>query len=476
MSRRKTKTKMATSSRTAVATVLDAPEVINGRTKGMEAPWKEPTVVAAVFFLLSARLFALISEYAVNIFFWDQWDFDDGTLFQKHSLWEMFRWQHGPHRQGLGALLGHFLEPLFQWNSRTESFLVGMIVVLAALCALWLKIRLFGAISYLDVCIPFIFLSPLQHETLIRVVNLAHGPLPLLLVLLYCLAWTISDTRLRYGLILLINFVTIYTGFGIFLGLITPAALVADYWLQLKDFPKGKVYAAISVLISLASLGSFFIRYIYQTAVDCSPNLLTAPWEYAKFLFLIFANLLGVQGVDFFQQVSGAIIAIAMGTALALSIRSLWMRGKAARSGEWVAALLLSYALIFTINAAYGRSCLGLVAAQESRYVIYGDLGLLGFYLFLLTIRKSRLQNAILLLLAAALSTTMLIREQDRLAMGYFSDGKKAWRSCYLSLEDIDQCTQLSRFPVYPRPEKNGLKQKLEFLKRTRLNLYSDPN
>jgi hypothetical protein len=82
---------------------------------------------------LAGRLFRLISRYAVNLFFSDQWGFNRATLFERHSLWEMFRWQHGPHRQGAGALVSYFLEPHFSWSSRTESFLIGGLIVTNAL-------------------------------------------------------------------------------------------------------------------------------------------------------------------------------------------------------------------------------------------------------------------------------------------------------------------------------------------------------
>src|SRR5579872_2335509 len=78
-------------------------------------------LVALVTVLLGGRLFRLISRYAVNIFFWDEWDNKTATLFQKNSLWTMFTWQRGWHRLGLGALLEKALDPIFQWNSRSES-------------------------------------------------------------------------------------------------------------------------------------------------------------------------------------------------------------------------------------------------------------------------------------------------------------------------------------------------------------------
>ena|SRR5690348_12606665 len=96
-------------------------------------------VVLAAFAALSARLLMLISRYSVNVFFMDQWEFNEATLFQHHSLWEMFRWQHGPHRQGLGAIVAYLIEPLFHWNSRSDSLLAGIIVILAAAYALYVK-------------------------------------------------------------------------------------------------------------------------------------------------------------------------------------------------------------------------------------------------------------------------------------------------------------------------------------------------
>src|SRR5262245_60355565 len=122
----------------------DTPVPLQSKQPLHSRPRWEFIVVFAAFAALSTRLMVLISQYAVNVFFMDQWDFNEATLFQKHSLWEMFCWQNGPHRQGLGALLTFLIDPLFRWNSRTESFFVGAIIILATGCALWLKRRLFG--------------------------------------------------------------------------------------------------------------------------------------------------------------------------------------------------------------------------------------------------------------------------------------------------------------------------------------------
>jgi hypothetical protein len=452
-----------------------AAETVSGRSLKHLARKQHCTVGLVLIFTctLAARLLGLISNYAINVFFMDQWDFNDATLFQKHSLWEMFCWQNGPHRQGMGAIVSYLVEPHFQWNSRSESFLVGMIVIFSTICALWLKTRLFGAITLFDICIPLILLSPLQYETLFITANLAHGPLPGLMIILYCLAWTISNIPLRDSLILLINFITIYTGFGIFLGVITPIALIADYWISQRNRPRATLFASVAVVLSLASLASFFLHYVYQTSVDCKPNLFSEPWTYTQFLLLIFANLLGVKGTGVFPLLVGGIILAAMLTAFILPVRHFRTAQKSLHPAAGISAILLGYCLLFAANAAYGRSCLGTDVAQMSRYVIYMELGSLGLYFFLLTIPGLTTQTALLLILVASLIATIPIREQDKKIMQFCRYAKVHWKACYISTEQIRPCNHATGYGVYPLPTQE-LKAKLDYLKRTKQNLYAD--
>lgn len=428
----------------------------------------------AAFAALSARLVVLISQYAVNVFFMDQWDINEATLFQKHSLWEMFRWQNGPHRQGLGAVLSFLIDPLFQWNSRTESFLVGAIVILAASCALWLKHRLFGGFTLFDVCIPLILLTPLQYETLYVTANLAHGPLPLLLVVLFCLAWTIPNVYLRLGLALLINFFAIHTGFGFFLGLIAPLAVFADYWLNFRFQRNGQLLLLISLLVSIVSLMSFFVNYHFETSVDCSPNLFQSPLSYAQFLWLMYANTFAVKGAGVFAVSVGVVLFALICAALFVTIATLRSSAPAESTAHLVSAILLAFCLLFSANAAYGRSCLGIGVAQVSRYVIYMECGLLGLYFFLMKLPSSTFLKAVLLIFTAVLIATIPIRPQDRAVMNFVRSAKANWKTCYLQFEDIRGCNHAVGYGVYPNTDRD-LKGKLEYLKQTKQNLYARP-
>ncbi len=435
----------------------------------------QPLAVLLVTALAFARLLRLVSLYAVNVFFMDQWEFNDATLFQQHSLWQMFRWQHGPHRQGLGALVAWWIEPLFHWNSRAESFVIAFILLLATGCALWLKYRLFGRLEAFDVCIPLLLLSPLQYETVFITANFAHGPLPVLLVLLYCLSWTVSNPVYRYPAILFLNFLSIHTGFGLFLGIVTLVALLADYLLRFRREPRSFLIFAASLLLSILSLAFFFFHYAYQTSVDCAPDFPHSPAPFIRFLFLMLANLFAIKGTGLFPFLAGALLFAAMVSVLGVCAASLCLNRSARDPVSWTVAILLAYCLLFSFNAAFGRSCLGPSVAQVSRYVIYLGLGLLGLYLFIANLSNPSTRRICSALLLAALVTALPIRDRDQKVMDFVSSAKRNWTDCYIQREQIRECNHLVGYGVYPLPTPE-LKAKLDFLKQAKLNLYANPN
>ncbi len=377
------------------------------------------TIVAVVFVLLATRLFRLISQYAVNVFFSDQWDFNDATLFQKHSIWQMFAWQHGPHRQGLGGLFAKLVEPQFGWNSRTESFVVGGVIVAAAMCALYLKKRLYGRLTLWDVLIPALIFIPAQYETLFVTANFAHGPFPLLLILLYCLAWTCRRSVVRYPLVLIVNFFTIYTGFGLLLGFLTPVLLILDNRARLPEERLPTAFLAGAVVISLLSLGSFFAGYKFNADLDCFSPQPQSPRYYLAYMALMFANFFAVKGVGTLQVMLGGAALIALLASLATASWQLVRKQNgnlpgADRKRSLITVALIAYCLLFCMSTAYGRLCGGLGTARASRYVIYLELGVLGVYFHLLNIHWASLRRLLLagLLLAVLAASRMSTRER----------------------------------------------------------------
>ncbi|HZS28413.1 MAG TPA: hypothetical protein VFB76_14375 [Candidatus Angelobacter sp.] len=440
-----------------------------------KAPWPLLFVLLSTT-LVAARLFRLVNRYAVNILFWDQWDFSNATLFQKHSLWQMFRWQHGPHRQGVGAIVSWLIEPMFHWSSRAEAFLACAIFVLAALLALYLKNRLFGPITYADVVVPLIFLTPLEYESLFGSTNLSHGPLPILLLMIYCIGWTQPGVRVRYAWILITNFLLIYTGFGLFVGLITPVLLVLDYRINNRAGRPGPALAGslAALLIAVASLLSFFIGYKLDPAAACFKPFSEPLLQYLRYMDLMFVNFTGIKGLGIFPALLGGLLLAWTTIALLIALTELLARREEADAAHMVSAVLLVFSLLFCANTALGRLCLGLLTAQSSRYVPYLIPAFLGIYFSCLGSRNRSLKTAgTIVFLAIAVSAALPVRIGDRSMMAQYHDVKNNWRECYLQHHDIGQCDALTGTKIYPWPESGHLKEKLDFLEEKKLNLYA---
>ncbi|HUB82363.1 MAG TPA: hypothetical protein VMB03_26380 [Bryobacteraceae bacterium] len=430
-----------------------------------------PVIVAVMFAGLAFRLFRLVSEYAVNILFWDQWDFNDAALFSHHSVWGIFRFQHGPHRQGVGGILAALVEPWFRWNSRTEAFLVTAIVVLAGLCLLVLKYRLLGPLTWTDTAIPLLMFTPAQWESDWNTVNLAHGVLPVLLVVVYCIAWTWRKERAKYVSITAINFLTLYTGFGFFLGLITPALLAAKFRQARKAGQGNRGILLACFGLSILSLASFFISYKNQDASDCS-SLFSAPGlDYLRFLCLMLASPFGIRSVDSAAILAGGLVLAAV-TAVAVAG---WkdMLAAAPRLSHEVLAIMTSFAILFCAAATVGRTCTGLIDAHASRYIIYKQIALVSLYFQALTVRTKAWRTALAALAVVLFLPSLVITGADRRLITDLYKLKTGWRTCYLSGKAAGECDEQNG-AIYPDPDFTRLQQKLDYLRAARLNLFSD--
>ena len=251
------------------------------------------TVITAVV-VLGIRFFTFISDYSVNVLYYDQWDFLSLLFKGNPGLGQLFLYQHGPHREGLGLIVDRFLYPATRWNTRAESFFIGGCIFVAALLALRLKYRLFGRLSYGDVAIPLIFLTTEQYETFIAIPNAAYSGIPLLLIFCYCLALTAQKYQLRYALCLLLNFLVIFTGFGVFMGPVTIAMFALRCCRRLRGVSEIPLASSLTaLLLAIASMGAFFLNYRFEPAVDCfvfpDPHLLAYP----HFLALMAARFFG---------------------------------------------------------------------------------------------------------------------------------------------------------------------------------------
>lgn len=429
--------------------------------------------ISAVTASLGARFFLVIWKYSINVFFYDQWEYLTPFFRHQPSLAELFFLQHGPHREGIGLFSDKFLFPLSHWDARVDSFIIGGTIFAAMLLALWLKCRLYGALSYSDLAIPVMFLSLAQYEMLVGASNPAYT-LPLPMMMLYCLALLARNRLLRYSFVLALNFLLIYTDLGLFMGAVTVGVFLLEcYWSRRHMTSVPFSQALTGLFVAAVSLASFFVHFTFAPDVDCFEIPHRHLLQYAKFTALMFAQSVVPRPlhVSAGTTVLGAAILLAVMAILGWHLLHLVKNPPC--DAHLVGAVLLSYCLLFSASTSIGRLCLGLQAAFGSRYVTLLIPAFLGIYFYLLSQqwhgkRKLVLTLWVLLLLPAAVRKPW---EDIR----WYSNGKRDWANCYVHTENIHYCDQSANFRVHLHPEQIGLQQKLDYLKQHRLNLFYEP-
>jgi hypothetical protein len=435
--------------------------------------------LAFAYVLLGTRLFWLINRFAINLFTWDQWGFNDATLFEEHSLWRIFRWQYGPHRLGLAGVLAKLLEPFGHWNTRYEAFGIGVLLFLSAVLALWLKKRTIGNLGWEDAIIPLIFLTPSQYEILIAGEPPASFAVPLLLLIIYGLCWTIKSSKLKYLGVLFTNCLLIYTGYGIFIGPITIVLILLEWF---KDRNAHLTYAA-SVAIAVGSFLSFFLGYRRLPAMGCTIGAKGQLLNHFWFMAVMFANFLGMKASQtaMLPVLIGAVMVVVSLIAFLFFCRRILVAANDQAGVRVLPLAFLGYSLLFSLTAAAGRACLGLGIAHSSRYITPLIIGFFGLSLGALSMQKRLWKwTHIMVLFVIAMFGSARVHPQDYLAMTEYSTAKQAWRHCYLTTHDLRGCTNSTGFYVIPRlnpsfMDETHLQQKLDFLERNHLNLYSEP-
>jgi ABC-type multidrug transport system fused ATPase/permease subunit len=235
------------------------------------------------------------------------------------------------------------------------------------------------------------------------------------------------------------------------------------------------LYFAAALLIACGSLASFFYGYTLQPAVSCFSLKLQAPLRYLWYVSLLFANFFGVKGVDRTPILIGCLVTLWLVWTLVAAVRNALSSATPSRIQNAVSATLVGYSLLFSMNTAIGRLCLGLESAQSSRYTNYLALGIFGAYLHLLSFQTPKLRRALLGVALLALFATVPIGTVDRGVMKGFSEMKRNWRRCYLAGSSIPACDAVAGTKIAAEPEQD-LQHQLDYLKQRRKNLYSDSN
>ncbi len=408
--------------------------------------------------------------------YWDQWDFYN-PFFKPQGLWKIFSWQHGPHRQGLGSFIIWAVNAATDWNQRAQAFTVGMVMVAAAAAFLWLKRRLFASLQWYDAIPVLMILSVKPMETYCGCPNVSHGALPLLLIILLCIALTLNTILLRYCLAAGIYFLTLFTGYGFLAEPILPALLIIDCLHRCRSRQwKQACIAAGALICCLAAIAFFYHDYSFSHTAEC---FLAGeqPWYlYPAFMAITFSaavlpdRLLSPQSIG-----TGLLIIAALLCMLAAACVKLRYQNDHYPRYQAV-FILIAFSLVFSAASAAGRLDGGLEAAGVTRYVPLILPGFIGAYLFCLTVPALINSRIVMPLLFAAAVLLMLTGWPWQRYHGaeQWRNGKKSWVTAFKQTNDVSRADGLSGFSVYPDPERTGLAHKLEWLRSNRYSLFRD--
>jgi hypothetical protein len=424
--------------------------------------------------LQTVQLFRTIDLFAVDVPFWDQWQFYT-AFFEPHGLWEIFSWQHGPHRQGAGFFIIWAVNASTDWDQRAQAFTIGIVMTAAAAAFLWLKHRLFGALQWHDAIPVLMILSLKPQETYFNTPNVSHGALPLFLIIMLCLALTIKTAFPRYALVTVLYFLALFTGFAQLVLPILPVLLIIDCRHLLRNGQwKQACIAAAALICCLASIACFYHGYRFVSAADC----FQFPDEH-WYLYPVFMAIMFSTAVLPIKLVSLPSLAFGLFTITVLLCILIMVCMKLRTQNEnyhrfQAVFLLIAFALVYSAATAVGRLCFGLEAATPSRYIPLLMPGFIGAYLFFLNFPGILNRRPVMIFIASATVFCLLNGlpwQQNSIAVHYYNR-KKAWVTVFKKTHDSRLADTLSGNPVHPNPEHTKLARKLEWLRQNRYSLF----
>jgi hypothetical protein len=433
-------------------------------------PGAKAWVVAAVFVGLAWRQLELVNTHAVNMMFGDQWDLYQ-PMFLGQGWWETYALQHGPHREGIGLVLTRALAIASGWDSRWEAFAASVLLIGAAALGLRL-VRLFGVArnSLLLVAVPLLFLNVHQYETFVGPVNLSYSAAPMVLFMAYCLSWFLPGNLWRLLAIAALTFLLIFSGFGLFVGLLTPPVLVVEAVQAWRSRERAHVAAALAAIALTGAGWALFARgYTFQPSAPGFRFPYEHPLEYFVFVGRMLGNFFGAEVMSRWEvwvglAAAAGLAAISVGNAVRCVAR-----GVAREPRSTVLFCLATFTLLFCFNCAVGRVFTTPIAPLAPRYATLLIPGGLAIYLQLEALAaRAGLRWLAIAYTVILIPGTSVQHADEVIGANWFADGRRSWKSAYLQTHNEAEADRISHFSVYPLP----LGDRLKYLEDRRLNLF----
>jgi hypothetical protein len=321
--------------------------------------------------------------------------------------------------------------------------------------------------------VPLLFLNVHQYENFVGAVNLSYGAVPMVLFMAYCLSWFVADNLWRLLAIGSLTFLLIFSGFGLFVGVLAPPLLAIEAVQAWRARERAHAAMAVGAIAITGAGWALFARgYTFQPAVAGFRFPYEKPLEYLIFVGRMLGNFFGTAVLSRWELVVG------LAAAAGLAAISVWngfrcvRRGVAREPRSVVLFCLAAFALLFCANCAIGRVFTGPIAPLAPRYATLLIPGGLAIFLQLDTlVPRGAIAWLAIIYTALLIPGTAVQRADEVYGANWYAEGRRAWKAAYLETHDEAAADRISHFSVYPA----SLGDRLRYLEDHRLNLFLPP-
>lgn len=438
----------------------------------------------ALYVILSLQLFAFVDKYAVNFPYWDQWRLF--SIFIHGGDWlDFFLYQHGPHRQGVSFVLTKLIYEATDWNIRVEGFFTAGVVSATAFILLTALRRINGRLNLLDAGILVLVLTPLFYENMVLVPNASHSIFPLFLLSIFLYVQTIASSSLRTLLTIATNFLLIFTGFGLLVGVAVILWQIYEVGcLGMQKDRKNFSLALVNALATLFFLALFFVSYVHNPDIGCYQFPHDKPEEYLLFV----SYLLGFFGGIHASYAKGAaqIPSLVFGACQLLVLLSVYVfiSAEAFRTRRAISLnlklswILMTSGLIFLSATAVGRVCSGAASWQAPRYFPLITPAYLALFLYLGAKLPARLPSlALYAFLALFVARTLVFSlPLSSSSYKYLQDvqtKKTKWMEVYRTTHSMAEADASAGMTLISEEHIDKAKEGLAYIDKNKLSFMS---
>jgi hypothetical protein len=331
----------------------------------------------ASFAALIIAYFWLIDAFAVNTVWVDQWS-DLALINHTYSghltlsaLWA----QHTDNRILFPNLVVLLLAKTTHFNVVDEAFLSGCLLVIAtSLLIVGHRRRLKSTPWVFYVPVAIVMFSFVQNDNTLWGFQFAWYLVLLALSMALVLC---DDPRWSWLIAAAAMAAAVIGSYSSVQGLlIWPSALVL-LLLRRRPLP----FVLVWIAVGAATTALYFVNFNTHNGASSSGYVFHHPIQGIRFFFFSVGNVTGTHGGNGSVALGILIVLMALGLVLTALISS---RGDEAAP---LGIALICYGLLFALFITDGRAAAGLDAGNDSRYMTFNLLTLVGCYLVIISMR-----------------------------------------------------------------------------------------